>query len=228
MDSSEDVFKTIESGGVKMRPRWYFLVREALVIAAIVLLAFITLILASFIIFALKENGGWYAIRFGARGWSDFLDSLPWSILLLSLALILILAFLLKQYAFAYHRPFLYLLLLLVAVVSLAGFFIAATSFHSGIFRYASANRIPLIPGVYRFEMTPSGDLYRGEVITFLVSGGGIVIENALGETSTVILTPAASSELEGMDSGDYVIVFGWPGTTDTIDASGLERAPSF
>lgn len=150
-DAGNHVFEAIKSRQSKMRPRWYFVVQAGLMILAVVLMFALVLFLVSFIIFALEQNGGLFAIHFGLNGWYSFLNALPWSVLLLSLALILILAVLLKRYAFVYHQPFLYLLLVLIVVISLTSFFLAASSFHRGFLH----TNLPLIGSFYSYEMAP-------------------------------------------------------------------------
>jgi len=219
---SDEIIDTIKSGGTKMRPRWYFVARALLVAIVAILLFSIILFVATFIIFALQENGGFFATNFGPGGWSVFLQSLPWSLLLLSLALILTLWILLRRYPVIYHQPFLYMLLILIVVISLACLFVSASVIHGGIFRYVSRNQVPMVTGVYEFETAPAGGVYRGQIMTMVP--GGFILGNALGQTSTVLMTSEASSELNDVDSGDYIILFGHGVATATIEASGLEK----
>jgi hypothetical protein len=214
-NDSDEIINTIKSGETKMHSRAYFMARATLVLLAAVLLFLLILFVATFIVFALQENGGFFATNFGPVGWGAFLASLPWTLLLLSLALVLILWILLRRYSVVYHQPFLYILLLLIVVVSLLCLFISAGSIHGGIYRYVSRNPIPVVSGVYEFETAPAGGVYRGQVVT--LSTSSFVLENILGQTSTVLITPV------GIDPGDYVIVFGHGVATATIQASGVE-----
>jgi hypothetical protein len=147
---------------------------------------------------------------------------LPWSLLLLSLALVLILWILLRRYAVVYHQPFLYALLILIVIISLACFFVSASAIHGGIFRYASRNRIPVISGVYEFETAPMSGVYRGEVV--VLASSSFILGNPFGQTSTVLVMPQASSELAELNPGNYVIIFGHGVATATIEADGLEE----
>jgi len=226
MKDSDKVINLIKNAGTKMRPRRYFVARAMFVILGAVLLFCLILFFVTFIIFALQENGGLFATNFGPVEWGVFLESLPWSLLLLSLALILIMWILLRRYAIVYHQPFLYTLLILVIVISLACFFLSASSIHGGIFRYASRNQFPMVEGVYEFETTPMNGMYRGQVT--LLATSSFIIKNPFGQTSTVFLIPAASSELGQIDPGDYVIVFGRNVATATIDAAGVETIEDY
>lgn len=217
----DKVINTIKSGEVKMHSRGYFLTRAIVTVIAAILLFLFIFFVTTFIIFALQLNGGFYATGFGPSGWLIFLGALPWSLLLLSIALVLILWMLLRRYAVVYHQPFLYILLLLVVVLSLAYFFLSTSSLHGGIFRYVSRYPVPVVTGVYEFETAPMSGIYRGQVVALATSS--FVLANTLGQTSTVLMLPAAIGELRELGPGDYVIIFGRGVATATIDAAGVE-----
>ena len=214
-NDSNEIIDTIKSGKAKMHSRAYFVAQAAVVLLGAILLFLLILFIATFIIFALQENGGFFAANFGPIGWRVFFSSLPWTMLLLSLALVLILWILLRRYSVVYHQPFLYILLLLIVVVSLSCLFISAGAIHGGIYRYVSRNPIPMLSGVYEFETAPADDVYRGQVAA--LSTSSFVLANDFGQTSTVLFMPS------GVEPGDYVIVFGHGVATATIQASGVE-----
>jgi hypothetical protein len=221
----DKIINTIKSGETKMHSHAYFMARAALVLFGAVLLFLLILFVATFIVFALQENGGFFAANFGPVGWETFFASFPWIMLLLSLALVLVLWIILRRYPMIYHQPFLYILFVLIVVVSLSCLFISAGAIHGGIYRYVSRNPIPMVSGVYEFETAPANDVYRGQVVT--LSTSSFVLANDLGQTSTVLVVPTApssGSELGEIEPGDYVIVFGHGVATATIQASGVEN----
>lgn len=217
----DKLIDTIKSGEVKMHSRGYFVARVIVTVIASVLLFLLIFFVATFIIFALQLNGGFYATGFGPSGWLIFLSALPWSLLLLSIALVLLLWILLRRYAIVYHQPFLYILLILIVVLSLAYFCFSTSSLHGGIFRYVSRYPVPVMTGVYEFETAPMSGIYRGQVIALATSS--FILANAAGETSTVFMLPGTVRELANLEPGDYVIIFGRGVATATIDASGVE-----
>ncbi|HEY5221183.1 MAG TPA: hypothetical protein VIJ29_03535 [Candidatus Paceibacterota bacterium] len=217
----DNIVNTIKSREIKMRSSAYFRWRSVFIVLAAILVFLVIIFVATFIIFALQQNGGFFATNFGPAGWEIFLFSLPWSFLLLSIVLILILWLLLRRYPIIYHQPFLYTLLTLIIVIALACFFLSASSIHGGIFRYVSKNQIPVVTGVYEFETAPMSGVYRGQVVVLATSS--FILENGLGQTSTVIVVPGAWPELGEVTAGDYVIMFGHGIATATIEAYGLE-----
>lgn len=222
MKNDDIIIEKIRSGDAKMRSRSYFVTQGILALLAAVFLFLLILFLVTFVIFSLEENGGLFAIGFGLTGWAIFFESLPWTVLLLSLALILTLWILLRRYAVVYQQPFLYTLLILIAAISLVCFFIPPPLFQGGVLQYVSENPLPVVSGVYEYETTPTRDIYRGEVL--LLIANGFVLENALGHTSTVFMAPGAGAELEDIGPGEYVLIFGRLVASSTIEASGLEQ----
>lgn len=222
MKSDDIIIEKIKSGDAKMRPRAYFIFQAILVVLAAFLLFLLIIFIATFVIFALEENGGLFAIDFGLAGWGVFFESFPWVLLLLSLALVLALWLLLRRYALVYQQPLLYTLLILVAAISLVCFFIPPPVFHGGILQYVSQNPLPVVSGLYAYETAPQRDIYRGEVV--LMIANGFVLESALGHTSTVFMAPGQESELSAVGPGEYVLIFGHLVASSTIEASGLEK----
>ncbi len=224
MENSEEIINTIQSGEAKMHSQAYFVVQAVLAIIAALVLFFLIVFIATFIIFALQQNGGFFATNFGLGGWAIFLESLPWVIFLLSIALLLILWLLLRRYSVVYHQPVLYTLLILIVAIGLIAVFLFPDSIHGGILRYASRNQMPIVAGVYEFETAPMSGIYRGQVVVLATSS--FILGNSLGQTSTVLIVPpsSASSELGDIEPGNYVIIFGHGVATATIEASGVEK----
>jgi hypothetical protein len=220
------VIDKIKRGETKMRSRSYFVTQTVLMAVSVVVILGAVFFLVSFMVYALETNGGFFAIHFGFSGVETFFGSLPWTLLLLSIALLLILVLLLKRYEFVYHQPILYLLAILFIVVCLAGFLIAASSLHSIIYRDAEGGRGSMVGGIYQFETTPAGNIYRGQAV--VIAEGGFILANAIGQTSTVIMSPQASSELQDITIGEYVIIFGHRIATGTIEAFGVEAATQY
>jgi hypothetical protein len=215
----DQIIKAIKSGDNKMRPHWFFVLQGALVIIAAITTFFLILLAVSFIIFALQQNGGFMAVGFGLMGWGIFFRALPWTVLLLCFALVLILLVLLKRYSFVYHQPSLYLLLILVVVIGLGSFFIEAINLH----RRIEENDIPGLQMVYQYETAPENYIYRGRIVAFLPNG--FILSNPAGETSTILIATGTTLNLNLFKIGDFVMIFGEPGATATIDMYGLQPA---
>jgi len=221
-EEAERIVDVIKKNQTKMRPHWYFLTRAVLVIIAAVMLFLLLLYVVSFIIFALHQDGGWFAANLGLSGWSLLFMALPWGLLLVSLILLLLLANLLKRYTFVYHQPVFYLLITFVVLVAFGGFFVAATSLHEGLSQYAE-NNIPVLGNIYTYETALPANVHRGEIIAF--TNDGFLIENEFGTTSTVTVASGTGIAFpSNLNVGDIVLVFGPRQGDGMIVAFGIQR----
>src|SRR3989344_577393 len=76
------VLAKIKSGQAKMKPRWHFVLKDALFAMGSVIVALTLLYLLSFVIFVLHRNGAWFAPSLGLRGAREFFFALPWLLIL--------------------------------------------------------------------------------------------------------------------------------------------------
>jgi hypothetical protein len=216
----KNILDAIKTGKTKMRPRWFFVLRTVLVIVSVVMLFAILFYIASFIIFALHQDGVWFAPDYGMGGWTLLLGGLPWGLLLLSFALLILLAFILSRYPLVYHYPPFYFIPLFVIFVVLGSFLIAASSFHEGVLRYATEN-IPIVGSFYQYETEDSASIHRGEIVA--IGQNVFIIANASGITSTVISAPGVIF-VDGFRVGEVVAVFGDRESDGTIQAFGVRK----
>jgi hypothetical protein len=220
----EQVLTAIESGRVKMRPRWQFVLQAALLGIGAVMLLFVLLYLVSFILFVLHQNGAWFVPNFGAPGWFALFRRLPWVLIGLSAIFIIILEVLVRRYSFAYRRPLLASALGIVGVVLIGGVVIAATPFHARLFDSARHNGLSVIGSMYRgFGMPDFDDIHRGNIVQAVI--GGFVIQDDDGNTSTVLITPQTRLPLgDDFEVGDTVIVFGTEAQPGLVTAFGIQK----
>lgn len=219
------ILDEIKSGRLKMRPKWHFILNNALLITGGVIVLLALLYLVSFVAFVLRQNGVWFAPIFGLRGWFAFLISLPWLLIVLSLIFIIILELLVRHFAFAYHRPLLYSLLGIMLVVLVGGFLVNRTTLHASLAQFSEKHQLPIAGPFYRgFGHERFRNIHHG-----LITGtttNGIVIETERGEILLIDITPHTRLPL-GMDFtvSDIVMVFG-DRDDDRVEAFGIRRVP--
>lgn len=204
------VLAAIEGGKVTMRPKWHFVLKTALAAAGLVFLSLTLVYLLSFIIFAMRENGAWYVTPFGLRGLRAFLMAAPWLLILVALAILAILEVLVRRFSFAYRRPLLYSVLLVLALVIVSSFAVARTPLHSGLMRNAEQRRLPFGGEFYRgyAGQDDDDDVHPGLVSGFIDEGFELV---TLHEgTLPVLVVPSTKFVPDArIRIGDRVIVFG-------------------
>lgn len=220
----EQVLSTIESGKVKMRPKWHFVLKTILGIAGLVFVLLVVVYLISLAHFVLVQSGAWFVPPLGMRGIISFITSLPWFILLVALVFIGILEILVRKYAFAYKRPLSYSVLGLLVVVLIGGGIMANTSFHRGLAQSAEDGRLPLAGPMYRqVNRAHVDDIHPGVITEFIDTGlrmrtdDGTVLAVLIGK-QTRIFTPVP------LRIDDMIIVLG-DRDDDEIEAFGIRKA---
>jgi hypothetical protein len=224
-DNLEDkIFDAIKSGDLKMRPRWYFILRDVLGVIAIVIVLLVVVYLASFIIFVLHQSGAWFVPVFGLSGWFALFSALPWLLVLLSAIFVIVLAILVKRYQFSYQWPMLYSFLGVVFLIAAACFLFIESSFYNQFFSSSIAEDVPFLGMYYPgFGTLGPNDVHRGIIAS--TNPDGFVLEDNGGGTSTIFIATSTIVPLgPGFQQGDMIVVFGDRSTTGTIFAAGVER----
>ncbi len=229
MDNHDEIKKSvlqaIQSGRIKMRPRWHFVLGAALAATGIFILGLALLYLVSFILFMLKASGAWFAPSLSPRGWFTLLQALPWLLILLCLLFVVLLELLVRRYAFAYQKPLLYSSLGVIIIAVAGGFIVFQTPLHRALFRTAEHGGLPMIGGFYRgYGMPRLSDVHPG-IIVATDTAGFIIQEPFDNGTETVV--PANGTPFPAgtgiLAVGDSVVVFGVESGT-VIQAVGFRE----
>lgn len=220
--AEQKMLGAIRKGEVEMKPRWHFALRTALFVTGGVLAILALLYLASFIVFALQLNGTWFAPIFGFAGWYTFFGSIPWILVIFLLLFLVILAVLVKRYAFVYEHPSLYFFVGIMAIIALGGFLIAQTPFHRKLFDAARSGNLPVLGGFYReFGMQHAKGIHRGTIVG--TTTNGFIIQDINGQTSTVPFNGFTHFPPGGPRAGGDFVIFGPRNQSGTITAQGIE-----
>lgn len=203
----DNVLEVIGSGKVKMRPRWQFISRAALLIAGIILGVGVTLFLSSLIVFILRQTGVWFVPGFGFHGYGIFFSSLPWILIVLAVVFIILLEILIRKYSFAYGRPFMYSVLGVIVVVTLGGVVIGYSSFHHNLFNRAEHGRLPFGGPLYRQFMQPPGNVTVGTILE--ITNMGYKIQGHRDQIFVVTITPQTKISENNFNIGDNILVIG-------------------
>ena len=219
----EQILQVIHEGKVTMKPRWHFVLRTSLVAVGALLVSSAVLYLVSFIFFMLRQTGVWFVPAFGLSGWAHFLSALPWLLIGLALVFIAVLELLVRHYAFAYRRPLLVSVLVVMGLVLIGGFIVErSTPLHQKLYRQAEHNRLPLAGPMYRqygYQRFP--DIRPGIILA--TSSRGCLVRDARGELFQVIVSPRTRLPLGAdFNIGDRIIIFG-PQHDGVIEAFGLQ-----
>lgn len=223
----EDVLALIKKGDTVMRPRWHFVLETVLFTLGILFLVIAVPYLVSFVIFLLIRTGLLFAPVFGLSGVRVLLLSLPWVLILISVAMIIGLEALLKKYPFTYKKPLVYSLFLVLAVAVAGGFFFSKIGAHERLYRFVENRQIAghgrtIILGGINGEVS---DRATPGVVT-VIRQNEFDLLSGEKEIYTVIMGPKTQIPRENpLTVGDNVVVFGerdgW-----TIEAFGVKKFP--
>jgi hypothetical protein len=218
----DKILTAINSGQVKMRPKWQFITGTALLIGAILAGALVSLFLSSFIVFMLRQSGVWFAPNFGQRGLGIFFTSLPWVLLLVVVIFIALLEMLIRRYSFAYGRPVLYSILGVIILVLFGGVALGLSSFHQNLFDRAENGNMRFAAPFYRHFAEPPGNITVGTVTELTPTGCKIQGPN----DAIFNIAVTAQTEIPPGDSlkiGDNIVVLG-PRQGSDIQALGIRK----
>jgi hypothetical protein len=221
----DTIVEKIKAGEVAMRPRWRFMLETTLFAVGAVLSALVAVYLASFVLFALKESGLWFAPGLGMRGFTFFLLGSPWLLISVFLLFLFILYLLVTHFSFSYRRPLLYSIMGVVLLVAVTASCIQQTMFHKRVQTYLEAHPMPGVSSFYERHSKgrPDGIVF-GEVIR--LENPDFVMETDKTETYVVRVTPETVLSIRGpLVVGDTVLVFG-DLDDDSVVAFGVRRAP--
>lgn len=127
------IIEKLKNEKIEMRPGWYFAVKSILLISLTVLALFLTLFLASYLLFYLKRSGVYFA-------------SLPLVMFLLMIVFVAIVEILVNRYAIAYRKPVIYSLLIVIALIIAMGMAVDKARFHERV----EKRNLPMIKKMYK------------------------------------------------------------------------------
>jgi hypothetical protein len=220
----EHVMESITSGRIKMRSRWYFILRDVLGIIAIIIVLLIAVYLASFAIFVLRQSDAPFVSIFGLAGWYALFASLPLVLIILSAIFIITLAVLGRRYPFGYQWPFLYSILGAIFLIIGVSFLFVQSAFYDQLFSITPVSpQIPFLGTYYPgFGILQSDQIHRGEIVS--LTGDGFIIHESNDQVDAVIVTSTTKMPPTAFQAGDMVVVFGDASPTGTVLAVGVQE----
>jgi len=221
--TKERVLEEIKSSQIKMRPKFYFVLKTVLLAVGFFAAGALVLFLISFISFHLRASGIWYLPGFGLHGWGIYFRLMPWFLILAGLILILILEILAKRFSFVWRRPIIYSLLAIILIAIIGGFIIERTPFHPGLFSKARQGKLPFAGSAYReFGMPRFHDVQRGVVEEVIENG--FKIRTFDDQLLTVVLAEETQFPFgKEIEEGDTIVVMG-EREDDTVRAFGVRE----
>lgn len=224
---NKEILSQIKEGKVEMKSRWFFLLRTILGVLGVFILSLCLIFLVSFILFGLRKSGVALAPGFGPQGFILFAMSLPWMLILITAAFLMVLEILIRKYSFVYKKPILYSLIGVFAVTTLITLLLPSFAFHNSIFRAYKPERggeMPPVGKFYRgFGVPHPPDLIRGVIVDF--STGTLLVATDDGVTSSVAISDITKIfPGTNMAIGGELLIFGPRSSSGVVSAFGIRE----
>ncbi|MDP2789777.1 MAG: hypothetical protein Q8O51_01480 [bacterium] len=223
-DLRKHIESAINTGRVHMRPRWHFVLRAIIRVAAVTLTGLVVLFLVSFVLFTLRASGVGVLTGFGWRGMIAYVTSLPWLIIVITLSLLVLLEIGIRRFGIGYRRPIAYTLLGILFALAVGGVILARTNLHTRWDTAATDQRLPVVGGLYRgFGPRAQHAVTQGVILETTMSG--FTLQADSGETYMVTVEKSARIPTpEAITPGARVMV-GGDVKNSTINAFGVRPA---
>jgi hypothetical protein len=220
---SEIMISKIKTGEIKMKPKFYFVLKLLLLLLGVIVLTFLALFLVSFIIFSLRVNGILASPKAGFWGFKILFSSLPWVLILGVILLIATSELFAKHFPFIYRRPVLYSTLGIILIVILGGFIIDRTNLHQNLFSMAKRGELRIVGPMYKdFGLPKLQNVHYG--IVEEITEDGFTIETPRDEEIAIIISSNTKLPDNEIEQGEALLILG-KRTNHTVKAYEVRPA---
>lgn len=209
----EKVLEKIHAGDVAMHSPAYFFFRTLLIGTAAVIVLTASFFILSFVFFSVHESGVRYLLEFSEQGLLTFVTLFPWLALLISLALLIVLEAILRNFKFGYRFPLLRIFLWLIILGAVGSTLLNLTPLHSYLLSAADNDQLPFIGSWYEqvHDSHQAQGVYRGDV-TAIAEASFVISYNDTDRDSddgAWNIIPPTGFDLTQLSIGDKVYVAG-------------------
>jgi len=217
----DSIMKQIESGVIEMRPRWHFVVKAGLIFSLMVIGMLFLVYVMNFIVFMLVSSGAVLMPLFGVKGLLEFLHEVPWILALATLSLFVFLYVLVKRFAFAYRKPVLLVVSLMLLTTAVLSIFVYVSPLNQALENRVVAGYRGAPAQLHVWYGSLPKRITEGQVVHIGV-GYFDLIDN---EDRAVIvdIAPETRLPLRPLEVGDWVVVLG-PRHEGVIEAMGVKK----
>ncbi|PIR98170.1 MAG: hypothetical protein COT89_00445 [Candidatus Colwellbacteria bacterium CG10_big_fil_rev_8_21_14_0_10_42_22] len=206
---TEELIEKIKKEGIKMKPKFRFVLKMLLMVLGILITILFAVYLVSLISFISKGSGLGLLPPFGLRGFGLILIGLPWLLIGLSGASILILQILVKKFSFSYREPVLYSLIGIIIFVLFGGMAFGKVGLHERLLDRVEREEIPILREVYRSYGPPIGAGFNAGTL-LEIGEKDLLVETINGDEIRVQITDDTHLPFGGdFEVGQEIVVVG-------------------
>ncbi len=225
----QQILDMVEKSGVKMIPRWQFVLYSSLGIIGLVFTFLSLIFVSSLILFLLSKYGYLYLPFFGFGAALHGVTAIPGLLLALGIVLVILVELLARHYSFSFKKPFFVTISAIVLGATLIGYAVSLTSFHEVVRDYARKGHMGggMMHAYDRplpFKKEKGMTVVRGVVIATTSTTFSV---QAFDEEVTMLFASTTDDQFIFPMIGDDILVFGKV-SDGKFEVLGVRARPSF
>lgn len=206
-----NILQFVEKNKINMIPRWKFLLYSLLLFIG-ACFSFVALVfIGSLIIFVLSTYGFIYLPIFGFGELAENLRAIPILLLLLTVALIVVVEVLVRNYSFSFRKPVLTTMFTLIVLAIILSYLVTLTPVHREIRAYARDNHIDFVYHGYDrpLPLKPMKGMtvIRGIVVS--TTTDSVTLKISDDSFVVVYASTTLMKKIDLPDKDDEVVIFG-------------------
>ncbi len=210
----EHILRKINAHELSMRPRAYFVLKIAALVAVTIATLVVSVFILNFILFSVRINNDETLLRFGPRGIAAFIAFFPWGLLVIDLALVLAIQWLLRHFKFGYKTPLLYLVLGLVLATLIVGFVVdRASGINEHFLHKSEQHRLskPFDHFYGRSRRPPPPGTSTCRCVIVAISGNTLVVQDSRSTSTLTVMLPGNDprATTTSLKVGDIIVIAG-------------------
>lgn len=144
----EKITDLINSGEVKMKPKWYFSTKAILGVIILCVLFFFMIYILSLIDLILDDQ---YKLHLNNLGIIGTFFALPWLLVLIGVVMLVIFDGLIKKYSFSYRSPFIYTFVAVLVLLFIISSIVKSVDEDKKFPRLGEDPRVPVFGPLHRY-----------------------------------------------------------------------------
>lgn len=225
----QHIEEMVHKSGVKMIPRWKFVLYSSLGIVGLIFTFFALIFITSLILFLLSKYGFLYLPFFGFGAALHGVTAIPGLLVTLGIVLVILVELLARHYSFSFKKPLLVTISVIVLGATLIGYAVSLTSFHEVVRDYARKGHMGggMMHAYDRplpFKKEKGMTVVRGVVIATTSTTFSV---QAYDEEVTMVFASSTDDKFVFPMIGDDILVFGKV-NDGKFEVIGVRARPSF
>jgi len=145
------IIEKIKTGEIKIKSKWGFFARKVGLGTGLLLIMFALILLTSAFFYYEESNEITPELRYEPAAWQEFLNSLPYDLILIIFVVLILMCYIVGKFDFSYEKPFVLIFSLFAVLIILGALVMFFTGFHSFVDKDLSESnfKIPFVTDFY-------------------------------------------------------------------------------